>query len=55
MNERAHVTEAVGDRSIQASYDELDGDPAYLIADVTSDDAWLSISAGDEIEVGKNR
>jgi hypothetical protein len=55
MNGKKHISESEGERSIQASYTDFDGDPAFVIADVTTDDAWLSISVGDEAPVGEYR
>ncbi len=41
--------------SIQSSYDSCNGDPAFIIANLETDDAWLSISIGDEIPVAEWR
>ena len=55
MNSKEYTTGSNHEKRIQGSYDELDGDAAFVIADVTTDDAWLAIAAGDEVEVGENR
>lgn len=55
MNEKKHVSGSGGEESIQESYTECDGDPAFVIADVTTDGAWLSISVGDEVAVENYR
>lgn len=49
------VTNVSGDESVQASYDECDGVPAFVIADVSTDDAWLAVPAGAEVAVSSVR
>ena len=44
-------SEAEAEDSIQGSYDRCDGEPAFIVADVTTDDAWLAISTGAEVDV----
>jgi hypothetical protein len=44
-------TETGTDGSVQGCYDECDGVPSFVIADVSTDDAWLAVPAGAEIAV----
>ena len=55
MDENSDIIELDGGESIQGSYDECDGEPAFVIADTTRDDAWLSITEGDELQVNEHR
>lgn len=51
MSETQHTAHAAGDDCIEAAYDSCDGERAFIIADTTTDDAWLAISADQELDV----
>jgi hypothetical protein len=55
MTNDSDVIELNGGESIQGSYDECDGEPAFVIADTTRDDTWLSITEGEEVTVRERR
>lgn len=42
---------AVGDADVVCAYDDVDDTPAFLVADITRDDAWLSIAAAGALEL----
>lgn len=55
MTETTDIIQARYDRRVQASYDECDGEAAFVIADVSRDDAWLSVPSGAELALEAHR
>ncbi|MFP8951364.1 hypothetical protein ACLI4Z_00125 [Natrialbaceae archaeon A-arb3/5] len=41
--------QSVDERAVTAAIDEIDGQPHLVIADLTRDDAWLSMAETDAI------
>lgn len=44
-----------GDERIQGAYDYCGGESAFIIADVTTDDAWVAIESGEAASVETHR
>ena len=55
MSETTDIIKTKCERRVQASYDECDGEAAFVIADVSTDEAWLAVSAGEETTVSEQR
>jgi hypothetical protein len=55
MSSSENVRAPDSDSGVQSSYDYRNGEPAFIIADITRDDAWLSVPAGQEIEISEWR
>ena len=55
MTETTDIIETRCGQRVQASYDECDGEAAFVIADLSQDDAWLSVPAGAELAVEAHR
>ena len=55
MTETSDIIKTKCDRRVQASYDECDGEAAFVIADVSTDEAWISVPAGEEMTVSDQR
>jgi hypothetical protein len=51
MTETSDVIGASCDGRVRAAYDDADGRRSFVIADVSRDDAWLSVPAGEELAV----
>ncbi|WP_276271862.1 DUF7556 family protein [Haloarcula litorea] len=47
--------DAVDRPRIVAAVDETDGQPRLVVADVTTDDAWLSMPAADAVSLSEWR
>lgn len=43
------------DIEAEGTYDEVDGEPAYIIAELDRNGAWISIAQGGELEVSELR
>ncbi len=43
------------DGEVQGAYDYCDGESAFIIADVTTDDAWVAIDRGTAASVEAHR
>ncbi len=56
MRKRRHDSADRGtDAQIQGSYDYCDGESAFIIADVTTDDAWVAIQRNKAASVEAHR
>mgnify|MGYP000214497846 FL=1 len=44
-----------GSERVQGAYDYCDGESAFIIADVTTDDAWVAIERGAAASVETHR
>ncbi|QLD91115.1 hypothetical protein HWV07_19515 [Natronomonas salina] len=55
MSETTDIIKTKCERRVQASYDECDGEAAFVIADVSTDEAWLAVPAGEETTVSEQR
>ena len=40
-----------GDAEVVCAYDDVDDTPSFLVADITRDDAWLSIAVTGALEL----
>ncbi len=40
-----------GDERVQAAYDRCGDETRFIIADTTTDDAWLAVPVGGEVTV----
>ncbi len=52
---RQDGAERAGDTRIQGAYDYCGGKSAFIIADVTTDDAWMAIERGEAASVETHR
>lgn len=55
MTESTDIIETGSHRRVRAAYDDADGERSFVIADVSRDDAWLSVPAGEELAVEEYR
>jgi hypothetical protein len=55
MSSSENVRASGSESGVQSSYDYRNGEPAFIIADVTTDDAWLSVPAGQETDLSEWR
>lgn len=42
---------SAGDAEVMGAYDAVDGTPAYLVADIGRDAAWLSVSVAGALDL----
>jgi len=47
MSSSENVRASGSENGVQSSYDYRNGEPAFIIADVTRDEAWLSMGVDD--------
>lgn len=38
-------------RQILGAYDDLDGEPVFVVADVTRDEAWVAVAEEESLDV----
>jgi hypothetical protein len=55
MSSSENVRASDSEERVQSSYDYRDGEPAFIIADITTDGAWISVPAGQETDISEQR
>lgn len=55
MAEADRSTRKGGSERVQEAYDYCEGESAFIIADIATDDAWIAVPEGQEASVAACR